>query len=88
MTADANTPRCGVEGYGLTCDREVGHEGQHRGYSEAFDAPMFWARDEDLVCKHGVAMDVHCCGCHSGFLFDAATCVCGVNQRRRKYVRR
>lgn len=24
----------------------------------------------DQVCKHGVAMDVHCCNCHSGFLFD------------------
>jgi hypothetical protein len=30
----------------------------------------------DMVCNHGVAMDVHCCGCHSGFLFDIATCVC------------
>lgn len=26
----------------------------------------------DWVCRHGTAMDVHCCGCHSGFLFDAA----------------
>lgn len=24
----------------------------------------------DHVCQHGVAMDVHCCNCHSGFLFD------------------
>ena len=22
------------------------------------------------VCRHGVALDVHCCGCHSGFIFD------------------
>jgi hypothetical protein len=21
-------------------------------------------------------MDVHCCGCHSGFLFDVMTCTC------------
>lgn len=33
--------------------------------------------DGGIVCQHGTAMDVHCCGCHSGFLFDAATCVCG-----------
>lgn len=30
----------------------------------------------DVVCAHGVAMDVHCCGCHSGFLFDGASCTC------------
>lgn len=30
----------------------------------------------DVVCQHGVAMDVHCCGCHSGFLFDSMTCTC------------
>lgn len=24
----------------------------------------------DYVCEHGVAMDVHCCNCHSGFIFD------------------
>jgi hypothetical protein len=31
---------------------------------------------QDVTCEHGVAMDVHCCNCHSGFLFDAASCVC------------
>ncbi len=30
----------------------------------------------DPTCEHGTAMDVHCCGCHSGFLFDSAACVC------------
>jgi hypothetical protein len=25
----------------------------------------------DHVCEHGVAVDVHCCNCHSGFIFDA-----------------
>lgn len=30
---------------------------------------------KDVVCEHGTAMDVHCCNCHSGFLFDAE-CVC------------
>jgi len=24
----------------------------------------------DYVCEHGTAVDVHCCGCHSGFLFE------------------
>lgn len=24
----------------------------------------------DHVCEHGTAMDVHCCHCHSGFIFD------------------
>jgi N6-adenosine-specific RNA methylase IME4 len=24
----------------------------------------------DVVCSHGTAMDVHCCHCHSGFIFD------------------
>lgn len=30
----------------------------------------------DVVCEHGVAMDVHCCGCHGGFLFDVESCAC------------
>lgn len=24
----------------------------------------------DVTCEHGTAMDVHCCHCHSGFIFD------------------
>lgn len=24
----------------------------------------------DHVCEHGTAVDVHCCHCHSGFIFD------------------
>ncbi len=24
----------------------------------------------DAVCEHGTALDVHCCNCHSGFIFD------------------
>lgn len=37
-----------------------------------------WRRDDlgDLVCEHGTAIDVHCCNCHSGFLFDSDWCVC------------
>jgi hypothetical protein len=30
----------------------------------------------DPTCEHGTAWDVHCCGCHSGFLFDSRKCVC------------
>lgn len=30
----------------------------------------------DAVCEHGTALDVHCCNCHSGFLFDVDSCVC------------
>ena len=29
-----------------------------------------YCHGNDVVCKHGVAMDVHCCNCHSGFIFD------------------
>jgi hypothetical protein len=37
------------------------------------------------TCVHGTAWDVHCCGCHSGFLFDISSCSCtgwitGVNR--------
>ena len=28
------------------------------------------------VCEHGTAVDVHCCNCHSGFLFDVENCTC------------
>lgn len=30
------------------------------------------------LCAHGRAYDVHCCNCHSGFLFDADSCVCSM----------
>lgn len=23
----------------------------------------------DLLCEHGVAIDIHCCNCHNGFAF-------------------
>jgi hypothetical protein len=29
-------------------------------------------------------MDVHCCNCHSGFLFDIQSCVC-INGDKMKY---
>lgn len=39
-------------------------------------APGIEATDADVVCEHGTAMDVHCCNCHSGFLFTPSQCVC------------
>lgn len=36
----------------------------------------------DMVCEHGTALDVHCCNCHSGFLFDAESCVCEAPPKR------
>ena len=26
--------------------------------------------EDDVKCEHGVAMDVHCCNCHSGYIFE------------------
>lgn len=28
----------------VTCDRELGHKGPHRGYVEQVDDVLFWAR--------------------------------------------
>lgn len=39
--------------------REVGRRG-----------PTYCPVREDATCEHGTAWDVHCCGCHSGFIFD------------------
>lgn len=35
---------------------------------------------EDPTCEHGRALDVHCCNCHGGFLFDSQSCVCVMEQ--------
>ena len=32
--------------------------------------------EDGPVCEHGTAVDVHCCNCHSGFLFNVEACVC------------
>jgi hypothetical protein len=34
--------KCGAAAGGLVCDREKGHSGNHRGYNEQIDEPMFW----------------------------------------------
>jgi hypothetical protein len=38
--------------------------------------PERGGRRSDPACEHGTAMDVHCCNCHGGFLFDSDSCVC------------
>ncbi len=35
---------------------------------------------EDEICKHGIAMNVHCCNCHSGFLFYPEDCICEIRE--------
>lgn len=62
-----NCPMCGEMWNGDTCAT--------CGWSERLD-PVNRQRRADAVCEHGTAMDVHCCGCHSGFLFDVAACNC------------
>ncbi len=50
---EATTEKCGAEALGYVCDREAGHEGQHRGYNEQIDEPMFWptlqVRNEEVL---------------------------------------
>jgi co-chaperonin GroES (HSP10) len=38
---------------------------------------------EQPACEHGTALDVHCCNCHSGFLFDVDACVCSWEEKGR-----
>lgn len=52
--------------------------GENQPLSETAELPQRPLEDvratapetKDIVCKHGTAMDVHCCNCHSGFIFD------------------
>ena len=39
----------------------------YSGFSAALDRVR--GSQPDVVCQHGTAMDVHCCNCHSGFIF-------------------
>ena len=39
-------------------------------------------KDGNWMCKHGVSSDIHCCNCHSGFLFFPDNCVCGKDEGR------
>jgi hypothetical protein len=39
-------------------------------------APPPAPKTDDPTCIHGTALDVHCCNCHGGFLFEGQTCTC------------
>lgn len=44
-----------------------------------------WNEEQEWLnrfCVHGVAPDVHCCNCHSGFLFGQESCVCGFEKEK------
>jgi hypothetical protein len=36
-------------------------------------------------CEHGTALDVHCCNCHSGFIFDRHH-ECPPIERKHKWI--
>ncbi len=38
--------------------------------------PIWRKTEVGVVCQHGTEIDVHCCGCHSGFLFFPENCRC------------
>lgn len=62
-----------------------GQIGNAMTYPEHVHDPNYGA-DDDAVCSHGVALDVHCCGCHSGFLFDPDSCIClAIEDLRTEY---
>lgn len=52
--------------------QRFGHAGRRRVLTRLGELASLPVRDAqgDYVCRHGTAMDVHCCHCHNGFLFD------------------
>jgi hypothetical protein len=56
---------CGATFGILTCDRERGHEGQHRGYYAAVDEILFWSSSSvaefERLGRAGFTVSV-CCG--------------------------
>lgn len=70
----AGTPmHCGICGPGVECS---GHPFLELVLRAAAQRPPQIDHAGDYVCEHGTAMDVHCCGCHSGYLFDITQCTC------------
>ena len=62
------TYACGYCGSGLEVEGEIFHEPD---CSAPGLTPSVRIDDRgDAVCQHGTAMDVHCCNCHNGFIFD------------------
>jgi hypothetical protein len=41
--------RCGQGFGGYVCDRDRNHAGDHRGYNEQIDAPLFWPNREQAM---------------------------------------
>lgn len=80
---DCDWPFCGCDPHATKVIEALDECGMLKGKTDALDAlpPVSEASpvkpEQDVVCQHGTAMDVHCCNCHSGFLFDTNSCVCG-----------
>ncbi len=82
-----NCTSCGSpipDGQGPSCsmcygDIDHGRDGYYRKWAEQQERK----NGGDAVCEHGTALDVHCCNCHSGFLFDIDSCVCVFNPREK-----
>ena len=52
-------------------DQRRSERGQDRqDFSKVAIAMTEQGDSPDVVCEHGTAMDVHCCHCHTGFIFD------------------
>jgi hypothetical protein len=60
---------CGEASGSLVCDREVGHDGNHRGYNEQIDEPMFWPQKAYEYRKDGWPL---CPGCGEDELWSRA----------------
>lgn len=58
---------CGFCGSSLHVDGEILHA---EGCASLSRLIVHVDGNGDQVCQHGTAMDVHCCNCHSGFIFD------------------
>ena len=71
----ASSDRCPVCGNDLEWDEVDIGVGTARGPAYCPDPDCKFDANNP-VCKHGTAMDVHCCNCHYGFLFDADSCTC------------
>lgn len=69
------------EGPGWACALASGHAGPHVAFDATGHVMCRWKTDP--VCEHGTAMDVHCCNCHGGFLFDSRSCVCKTTSSSR-----
>lgn len=74
MAGDGNQQPSGLRGDPGVDRTTDGEARDHESFppSSSPVTPHHGSEEPDLVCKHGQAMDVHCCNCHSGFIFDLA----------------